>query len=226
MTNWAQYFRERSTLEIQTSNEAEFGASVTQVGSVPALMTWRSVWNPFIMGMAKEETRCAKLPTIDPVYAQSLQSMSDNTIGMWNAYSGLTQEQIALTAADILDGMQKTVDRVKADIPTLKTFCPNAKIPPLPTQEIVATAERGLQGYGLGISTAAAGAGKLASGYVQGATDTLEAFIPGSGVKAPGGLDDIIQKFKTYAVIGGIVVVGAIVLPELLPLIFAAKKAL
>ena len=222
MTNWAQYFRERSSLPID-SEGPDFGAGVSQIGSVPALMTWRSVWNPFIMGMAKEETRCAKLPNVDPVYAQSLQSMSDNTVQMWNAYSGLSQQQIALTASDILDGMQKTVNRVKADIPTLKTFCPNANIPKLPTDEIVATAERGLQGYGLGISTAAAGGGQLAADAGQGAVDTLEAFIPGSGVHAPGGLDDIIQKFKTYAILGGIVVIGAIVLPEVLPLILATR---
>jgi hypothetical protein len=224
MTDWSRFFRERSNFPVEFEGP-QFGAGVTQVTSVPALMTWRGVWNPFVMGMAKEEVRCAKLPGMDPTFAASLQSMSDNTVQMWNAFSGLSQEQIALTAADILDGMQKTVTRVKADIPTLKTFCPNANIPVLPTQEIVATAERGLAGYGLGISTAAAGAGQIAASGAQGGVQTLEAFVPGSGVDAPGFLGPIISQFKTYAIIGGVVVLGAIVLPELLPMMFAARAA-
>ena len=225
MTDWAQFFKERSSIpfsDLAPSQVAEF-SGVTDVAFVPQLMAFRKIWDPFVMGVARAQVTASTKPTVDPVMQQSFSQGSQLLVQLWNQYAGLSPSDIALRASDILAGHRDTIFIAQKDADLVKSFAPDIKLPPLPTSEIVATVERGLAGAMQGYGVAAAGAGQLASSAGQGATDTLEAFIPFSGVKAPGGLDDIIQKFKTYAVIGGIVVVGAIVLPELLPMIFAAR---
>jgi hypothetical protein len=223
MTDWQQFFRERSALEVQTSDGPTF-AGITDITSVPALMAFRKIWDPYVMGVARAQQTASTKTTVDPVMQGSFAQGVQNLMTLWNQYAGLSASDIALRANDILAGYRDAVSIAQKDADLVKSFAPDIKIPTLPTAEIVATVERGIAGTMGGYGVAAAGAGQLAGAGARGAADTLEAFVPGSGVHAPGGLDDIIQTFKKYLLVGGIVVVGAIVLPEVIPLIFAAKK--
>jgi hypothetical protein len=225
MTDWATYFRERSVLpvsELASPQVAEFGG-ITDITSVPALMAFRKIWDPYVMGVARAQQTASTKPTVDPVMQGSFAQGTQNLVTLWNQYAGLSSSNIALRANDILAGYRDAVSIAQKDADLVKSFAPDIKIPPMPTSEIVATVERGLAGAIGGYGVAAAGAGQLASSGAQGGVQTLEAFVPGSGVTAPGFMGPLVSQFKTYAIIGGVVVLGAIVLPELLPMIFAAR---
>jgi hypothetical protein len=225
MTDWQQFFRERSALEVQTSDSGPTFSGLTDITSVPALMAFRKIWDPYVMGVARAQQTASTKTTVDPVMQGSFAQGVQNLMTLWNQYAGLSASDIALRANDILAGYRDAVSIAQKDADLVKSFAPDIKIPPLPTAEIVATVERGIAGAMGGYGVAAQGVNQLGQTGAQGAGQTLEAFIPGSGVTAPGFLGPVISQFKTYAIIGGIVVLGAVVLPELLPMMFAARAA-
>jgi len=228
-TDWAKRFQERSrqpaaprALARRTAGPsfgAEFGSGLSDATVVPALLAYRQVWDPFVMGVARAELACSENPKYDAPTRTFLKGNSDLIVMGWNQFAGLTAQDIALRASSILDALRKTVGHAQSFAASLKTLCPEAAIPPQPQDDAIASAERGLGSVFQGVGLAATGLGQLAGTGVQGAEQTIEGMIPGSGVEAPGFLGPMFDKYKKYIVIAGALYVLALVGPALIPML-------
>jgi hypothetical protein len=200
---------------------ADFG--VLNPNDAVTVMAYRKAWDPYVMGVARAAKACGS-SKIDPTLASVHASEADTLVFLWNQNSGLSNADIVLRAEGILANMQDTVKQASSIAVGLKRDCPTIAIPSSPSPDIQASVLGALQGLGVATS----GGGQILQTGAGGSLQTVEAFVPGSGVTAPGFLGAPIDQIKKYLVIAAVVYVGAMAIPILAPVVMGAftKKVL
>lgn len=197
-TDWAKFYKEKSKKPINNADfGGEFGGIVDFI-SVPALVSFRRIWDPYVMGVIREEKRCSDKAT-DPATKTALLGYQ-SILNKWNQFAGLTQEQIALRATGILADYSDTVNIVKKEADLLLKFCPDATIPPLPSDSILNAYGRSLGGQAEGLKIATGGAGQLADEGIKGGTDYAKKAI--FAIAAIAGVAVVVMMIPEIATLG------------------------
>lgn len=197
---------------------AGFGAGIVTPGTV---LAYRSLWDGYVTGMARAAAACGKLwsssdPSINTkqfaaapdattmqIWANAEQGFSDSITASWNAHQNMSDAEIVISAADILQDFQNVVLRCgQFYAPQIARDCPSVTLPAVPSvdlQKVVIAEIEGegilahgvLQLLGIGVGGALEAAGEVASQVkqqVNKVADFLASPWPWAAVAVVGGV--------------------------------------
>ena len=188
------------------------------------VLAYRGLWDPWVKGLAQAHLDCAAdqlkrtdISTTDAKFnSDQLTQSSKNIMDRWNIDAGLTDTDILLRAAGILQDEQTAILLFgKTYLPTLLKFCPKANVPSFPIQSAQQSVIGAIEGQGI----LAKGVLHLLGIGVDGAVTTVGALIPGSGVTPTGDLAKFVNSIKLYGAIAIGVVALVYIGPVISPLI-------